>query len=623
MPLTKLQFRPGIVRELTDYTNEGGWYDCDKVRFRMGVPEKIGGWERLSANQFLGSARAIKAFVSLDGTEFNAFGTNLKYYIEQGGVFQDITPLRRTTAAGDVTFSATDGLSQILVNDVGHGAVINDFVTFSGAASLGGNITAERLNTEHQITSIVSSDAYTVQIVEANASDTGNGGASVVGEYQINVGLDNAVGGSGWSAGTWGRGAWGSATGILQISDRLRLWSHDNFGEDLLLVVRDGGIFYWDKSSSYILPNYARAVALSDLPAADATTPTIAKDIIVSDRDRHVIVFGCDPENNIGVQDPLLIRFSDQENPSVWQSLPTNTAGDLRIGSGSEIVTAVETRQQILVFTDVSLHAMQFLGPPFTFGITQISENITIMGPNAVKAADDLVFWMGLEDFYVYSGQIQKLDCTVRSYVFDDFNDVQAEKVFAGLNSSFNEIWWFYCSANSDEINRYVTFNYKQNIWFYGSLSRTAWIDRGINSFPLSAATDGRAYFHEVGTDDGENNAPIESYIESSSMDIGDGDNYGFIRRVLPDITFSGSTVNAPMAEFTLMTKNFPGGAINDTSVNQGVTRTAVLPVEEYTNQLHVRLRGRSFMLKISSDGLGVKWRLGSPRIDLRPDGRR
>ena len=641
MPLTKLQFRPGVNRETTSYTNEGGWFDCDKVRFRFGTPEKIGGWEKQSSNSFLGTCRALHPFVALSGESYLSVGTHLKYYINEGGAYNDITPLRETTAAGAVTFSATDGSSTITVTDTNHGALENDFVTFSGAVTLGGTITADILNQEYQITAIVNSNTYEIEaravasladitidgqytptLVVANASDTGNGGASVVGAYQVNTGLDTTVAGTGWGAGTWGRGTWGSAASLTAIGSILRIWGHDNFGEDLVFNIRDGGIFYWDKSTSSA--PFARAVALSDLAGADPTTPTIAKQVLVSDRDRHIIVFGCDPENDIGVQDPLLIRFSDQGNPTVWQSLATNTAGDLRIGSGSQIITAVETRQQMLVFTDVSLHAMQFLGPPFTFGINEISTNITIAGPLASIAVEDTVFWMGREEFYVFNGQVQKLPCSVRSYVFNDFNETQAEKVTAGVNSSFSEVWWLYPSAGSDNIDRYVVYNYQEQVWYYGTLARSVWLDRGINQFPLAAGLDGYLYLHEKGLDDGSTTpaVAISAYIESSQMDIGDGENFVFMRRLIPDLTFDSSTAASPQADFTLQTRNYPGGPYLQTSTD-AVTRTATVPVEQFTNQVNLRLRGRSFALKIASSDMGVAWRLGSPRVDIRPDGRR
>jgi hypothetical protein len=641
MPLTKLQFRPGVNRETTSYSNEGGWFDCDKVRFRFGTPEKIGGWEKLSGQSFLGTARALHPFVALDGTSFLGVGTHLKYYLEEGGGFNDITPLRVTTAAGAATFAAANGSSTITVTDADHGANENDFVTFSGAASLGGLVTAAVLNQEYQIFNIVSTSAYQIKaravatvaaitvagqytptLIVANGSDTGNGGGSVVCKYQIVTGLDTTVSGTGWGAGTYSRGTWGSGASLTAVGDILRIWTHDNFGEDLIINVRDGGIYYWDKSTSSA--PYARAVALSDLAGADATTPTVAKQVLISDRDRHVIVFGCDAQNNIGVQDPLLIRFSDQENPLVWTAQPTNTAGDLRIGTGSEIITAVETRQQILVFTDRSLHAMQYLGPPFTFGISLISENITVASPLSAIAVDDSVYWMGEEEFYVYTGQVQKLPCSVRSYVFGDFNTSQSEKVTAAVNSSFSEIWWFYPSAGSETNDKYVVFNYQEQAWYYGTIARSAWIDRGISQFPISAGLDGYLYYHEFGQDDGSVNPPaaIPSFIESSQMSIGAGDNFVFLSRLIPDVTFDGSSSPTPSVSMTLETRQFPGTAYTGTKSNT-VQRSATVPVEQFTDQVFVRLRGRSFAFKIDSSDTGVEWRLGTPRVDLRPDGRR
>ena len=641
MPLTKLQFRPGVNRETTSYSNEGGWFDCDKVRFRFGTPEKIGGWEKLSGQSFLGTARALHPFVALDGTSFLGVGTHLKYYLEEGGGYNDITPLRVTTAAGAATFAAANGSSTITVTDADHGANENDFVTFSGAASLGGLVTAAVLNQEYQIFNIVSTSAYQIKaravatvaqitvdgqytptLIVANGSDTGNGGGSVVCKYQIVTGLDTTVSGTGWGAGTYSRGTWGSGASLTAVGDILRIWTHDNFGEDLIINVRDGGIYYWDKSTSSA--PFARAVALSDLAGADATTPTVAKQVLISDRDRHVIVFGCDAQNNIGVQDPLLIRFSDQENPLVWTAQPTNTAGDLRIGTGSEIITAVETRQQILVFTDRSLHAMQYLGPPFTFGISLISENITIASPLSAIAVDDSVYWMGEEEFYVYTGQVQKLPCSVRSYVFGDFNTSQSEKVTAAVNSSFSEIWWFYPSAGSETNDKYVIFNYQEQAWYYGTIARSAWIDRGIAQYPISAGLDGYLYYHEFGQDDGSVNPPaaIPSFIESSQMSIGAGDNFVFLSRLIPDVTFDGSSSPTPSVSMTLETRQFPGTAYTGTKSNT-VQRSATVPVEQFTDQVFVRLRGRSFAFKIDSSDTGVEWRLGTPRVDLRPDGRR
>jgi hypothetical protein len=619
MPLTKLQFKPGINRETTSYSNEGGWFDGDKVRFRSGYPEKIGGWAKLSDEQYLGSARALHPFVALDGTQYIGVGTNLKYYVEQGGGYNDITPLRATTAAGDVTFSASSGSATITVSDTAHGAIENDFVTFSGAVSLGGNVTADILNQNHQVTSVINSDSYEIEVsVTANGSDSGNGGGSVVGAYEINTGLDTSIVLNGWGTGAWSRGAWGSGSNLNTVTDILRLWSHDNFGEDLIINVRNGGIYYWDESDSSP-GNFQRAVELQNLTGADPTTPTVAKQVIVSDQDRHVILFGCDPRDDIGTEDPLLIRFSDQEDPTTWDPTATNTAGDLRISNGSEIIAAIETRQQILVWTDVSLHAMQFLGPPFTFGIDQISENTTIMSPNSAVAIDDLVFWMGVNQFYSYSGRVEPLPCSVKQFVFNDFNLGQKQKVFGSLNSAFNEVWWFYPSAESDDIDRYVVFNYEEKVWYYGSLARTAWIDRGISDFPI-AAGGGYLYEHENGLND--DGSAMAAYIESSQMDIEDGEHFTFIRRVLPDFTFVGSTAASPVVDLTMKVRNFPGGNYLN-SDESAVTRSSTVPVEQFTNQIFTRLRGRSMAIRAESDTTDVAWRLGAPRIDIRRDGRR
>lgn len=641
MPLTKLAFRPGIQKEITSYSNEGGWNDCDKVRFRAGFAEKIGGWQKFAINTYLGTARALHPFVALDKSRYLGVGTNKKYYIHEGGAFYDITPVRLTTSAGDATFDATNGSSTITVTENGHGAIAGDFVTFSGAATLGGVITANVLNQEYEVVTVTDDNTYTITAraaattissitvdgalsftpLAANSSDSGSGGSSTVAKYQINAGLDTSVTGNGWGAGTWGRGTWDSDADLSVTSAILRIWTHDNFGEDLIINVRDGDIFYWDTSVGLD----TRSVKLSTRTNADAGTPTIAKQVIVSDVDRHVIAFGCDAVGSIGTQDPLLIRFSSQEDPTTWTPSATNTAGDLRLGSGSEIITAVETRQQILVITDVSVHSMQFLGPPFTFGVQMISENITIRGPQAAVAVDDTVFWMGVQEFYVYSGSVKKLPCSVKDHVFSDFNTGQAEKVIAGVNSSFGEIWWFYPSASSTENDKYVIYNYEQQIWYIGSLARTAWLDRGINDFPLAANTDNLLYNHEFGFDDGSTNGAISAHIESSQMDIQDGDGFLFIRRILPDLTFRSSTgagSDNPAANFILKARNFPGTNYGN-SETAGVTQTSTSPIEQFTDQVHVRLRGRSFALRVESTAEGVGWRLGSPRVDIRPDGRR
>jgi hypothetical protein len=429
------------------------------------------------------------------------------------------------------------------------------------------------------------------------------------------------VTGTGWGSSTWGRGTWGSSSTLSTVNN-VRLWGIDNFGEDLLFNARDGGIYYWDTSASDY--DVDRAVALADLPGADTGTPTIAKQVLVSDTDRHIIAFGCDSQNNVGVQDPLLIRFSSQESLTEWDAEVTNTAGDLRVGSGSEIIVAVETRNQILVFTDISLHSMQFLGPPFTFGLAQVAENITIAGPSAVTAVDDKVFWMGIGDFYVYTGQTQKLPCPVRAYIFDDINEGQIELTVCALNSTFSEVWWFYPSAGSNENDRYVIYNYVENTWAIGALTRTAWHDRGLFNAPIAASTDGYLYNHESGQNDGSTNPPsaITSYIESSQISIGEGNNFVFLTKLIPDLTFENSISDAPTVDFTLQARNFPGGAYLQTDTS-GVTQSATTPVEQFTEQTWIRLRGRSFAVKVESDTTDTQWRLGTPRVEIRPDGRR
>lgn len=642
MPLTKLQFRPGINRETTSYSNEGGWFDSDKTRFRFGFPEKIGGWVRYAINAYLGSARALHPWVSLSGSQFLGVGTHLKYYVNEGGAFHDVTPIRATTTNG-IVFAATNGSSTITATDSSHGATADDFVTLSGAVSLGGVITAGVLNQEYQVITVPNENTFTFAArkaetsissittteglnpipVVANSSDSGNGGSAADAAYQATVGLNSSVTGNGWNAGPYSRGTWNSATDLSVDGATLRIWSHDNFGEDLIFNARDAGIYYWNSSDGVT----ARAVSLDSLVGSNQA-PTIAKKVLVSDRDRHIIAFGCDPSGSgLGTQDPLLIRFGSQESLTDWQSSATNTAGDLRLGSGSEIVTAIETRQQILVFTDESLHAMQFLGPPFTFGINAISENVTIAGPLAAIAVEDMVFWMGKQEFYTYGGGVQRLPCTVRDYVFNDFNELQIQKVTASTNTSFSEVWWFYPSANSAENDKYVVYNYQQKIWYYGNLARTAWLDRGIESNPVAAGTDHYLYTHESGLDDGSTEpvSAIPAYIESSQFDMGEGDHFTFINRLIPDLTFRDSTATSPKATFTIKTRNYPGGTYLQSqagSVAQSAAGTSTV-VEQFTDEVNLRLRGRSFALRVDSADEGVAWRLGSPRVDVKPDGRR
>lgn len=637
MQFTKLQFAPGINRETTAYTAEGGWYDCDKIRFRAGLPETIGGWQKATNTAMLGVPRSVLPWGTLSGTTYVGVGTNLKYYIVDGQEPFDITPIRRTTTAGAVTFAATNGSSVLTVTDTVNGAYVNDFVTFSGAVSLGGNVTAAVLNREYQIVRIVDADTYEITLsVTANASDVGDGGAAVVGAYQISVGLATSVMGSGWGAGAWGgigpgtppygtsspptTTGWGDPASTSIPGAQLRTWSQDNFGEDLLINPAGDGIYLWDASAGLT----ARAVNLVDLPGADST-PTIAQRVIVSERDRHTIAFGCDGQFNPGVQDPLLIRFSSQENLTDWNvASATNSAGELMVGSGSKIITAIQTKQQILVFTDMSVHAMQFLGPPYTFGIQEISSSTSIASANAAAAVEDYVFWMGTGNFYTYAGTVQPLDCAVKEFVFSDINNAQIAKVCAGHNGAFNEVWWFYPSASSEVNDRYVVYNYVQKVWYYGTMDRTAWADSGLVQYPLASASDGYLYYQESGLDDGSENpaAPLNAYIESAVFDIGEGDQYMFATRMIPDLTFRSSTNVLPEAMFTLKARNFPGAAFSQQYDNT-VTKTSSIPVQQFTNQVFIRLRGRSMSLRLESNKTGTAWRLGSPRLDLRTDGRR
>ena len=713
MPLNKIVFKSGIVSDITPYSNEGGFVDGDKIRFRLGSPEKIGGWEKYSLNTYLGSARRLHNWVALDGSDFMGVGTHLKYYIEEGQTFSDITPIRSTTSAGDVTFAATNGSTTITVTDPAHGANENDFVTFSGAVSLGGVITATILNAEFQITSLISSNAYTItSSVAANSSDTGNGGGSVVGTYQLNVGLDVTVGGTGWGAGQWSgttsgalatqlnealdasetdvdvddetgmntandvilveeelmlvsattddntmtvtRGhsgtspathadntlvrlavgnadsdndfvGWGNAASVTTPGAQIRTWSHDNFGEDLIINPRDGGLFYWDKTSG--LGNRAVELSATSTYSGETSVPTIAKQVLVSDQDRHVIVFGCDglggsptATQGDGIQDPLLVRFSSQENPVDFFPTTTNTAGDLRLGGGSTFVQAVETKEQILVYTNKTLHAMRFIGPPFTFGIKELSKNITIMSPSSAIAIDDNVYWMGVDTFYIYSGQTQQLPCSVKDKVFLDLNIEERNKVHVGANTEFSEVWWFYPSASSTEIDKYVIYNYLENIWYFGSLARQAWLDRGIRSLPI--ATGGQHLFnHETGFDD--DGSAMTSFVESAPMALGGADRFSSISRIVPDVNFAGSTSINPQVDFTIKARTHSGSGFTQTDDNNTSQRTSTNPVEVYTEKLDVRVRGRTFALRVEATELGTKFKLGSPQVNIVQDGRR
>ena len=620
MPLQKTIFRPGIYREGTDYDNEGGWFDCNLVRFRKGRPEKFGGWTKTTANNFLGTARALHPWVSLEGTKFLGLGTTFKYYINEGNTFADITPIRKTTTNG-ILFAATNGSSTITATDNSHGAVENDFVTIAGAVSLGGLITAEVLNQEYQITS-VTTNTYTFTAkdtsgttVTANASDSGNGGSGVDGVYQINVGLDVYVASSGWGANPWGEGTFGSTT-ALSNTNQLRIWTHDNFGENLIINQRNAGIFKWVENNG----TTTRAVELSGISGANQV-PTVGLQVITSEKDRHLIVLGSDPlsgTTRTGVIDPMLIAFSDQENELEFEPKTTNTAGSLRLSSGSSIIGAVKSRQEILVWTDTALYSMQFTGPPFTFAVNLINEGIGLVGPKAAVTAAQGIYWMSYNNFYVYNGSVQTVPCTVQNYVFGDINLGQSFKIHAFTIADKNEVGWFYCSSSSTEIDRYVIYNYIENIWFYGNLSRTAWLDAGIENYPR-AVSDGYLYQQEIGfNDDG---SPMTNvFIESSDFDIGDGEQFTFIRRIIPDFKFLQND-NAGNINIVVKTRNFPGESLSTNSTNA---------ISSSTTQAYVRGRARQMVLRFESDddasdsgNLSIGWRLGATRIDTRPDGKR
>mgnify|MGYP003675558435 CR=1 FL=1 len=619
MPLQKFLFKPGINKEGTAYSNEGGWFDSNLVRFRKGFPEKIGGWAKSVANSFLGTGRALHAWVALDGTKYLGLGTNLKYYILEGASFNDITPIR-STDENVTTFAATNGSAVITATDTAHGAVMNDFVTISNAVSLGGNITAAVLNQEHQITSIPSANTYTFTAsATANASDSGNGGSATDAAYQINTGINTYVPSTGFGAGTWSAGTWGSITSISFIN-QLRLWSHDNFGEDLIINPRGGGVFYWDESNGLT----TRAVALSSLSGANLP-PTLALQVLVSDIDRHVICFGADPLNASGTArtgsiDPMLIAFSDQENAAQWEPLATNTAGSLRLSAGSSIVGALRSKQEILVWTDIALYSMSFIGQPFTFGLNLVNEGVGLISPNGMVNTPKGIFWMDKKGFYAYNGAVQEIPCTVQNYVFSDLNETQSYQAFSFVNKAFDEVGWFYCSGSSNVIDRYVVYNYEENLWTIGSLSRTAWLDEGVFDNPkavLSSSDIGYVYNHEVGNDN--DGLPMtDVFIESSDFDIDPGgEDFQFINRIIPDIKFTGTAAtgsDGQAVNLVLKRRNFPGEALT-TAVTSTCTSN--------TTKIDTRVRGRQAVLRIESNDDGVGFRVGAMRLDFRPDGRR
>jgi len=616
MPLRKLSLRPGVNKEVTRYVDEEGWFDSDKIRFRSGYPEKIGGWQRISANTYLGVARSLSNWVTLSSQKLVGIGTNLKFYIEKGGEYFDVTP-ERTPSGVSLTdpFTTVSGSTTVTVTDANGGYINNDFVTFSGASAVGGLT----LNGEFQIT-YSTGNTYTIQASSA-ASSSASGGGSVTAKYQINVGPEFVVPLVGWGAGGWNEGTWGNGA---TSTDSLRLFSQSNFGEDLIFGPRGGSIYYWDASNGLT----TRAVELSTLSGA-SNVPVIQNFIFVSDVSRFVFCFGA---NTLGVttQDPMLLRWSDQEDPTNWTPSATNQAGDLRLSIGSEIINAVQASQEILVWTDAALYALQYVGAPIVWGSQLLADNVSIASQNSAVFAAGVTYWMGLDSFYVYDGRVSVLPCSVKRHVFRDLNSEQREQSFAGSNEAFSEVWWFYPSTGSTTVDKYVVYNYEQNIWYVGSLSRSAWLDAGVRQFPTGATYSNNLVTHEDGLDDNESgtNTAITAFITSGEFDIEDGDKFSFIRRILPDITFDGSTADSPTATLELLPLQSSGSGYNDPRSEGGsnsasVIRSATVPVEKYTTQVNTRVRGRQLSIKVQSDALGVQWQLGAPRLDIRPDGRR
>lgn len=698
MPFQKLQFRPGVDRETTNYANEGGWFDIDKVRFRSGSPQKIGGWMSISDTSvytFVGVNRTLWNWVTTDLANLLAVGTNQKYYIENGGQYFDITPIVDNDTLGADPFATTNTLMLVIVTHTGHGAAPGQYVIFSGASAVGGL----DMNDEFEIISVVDSDTYTVLNTAAATSTTTGGGAAVDADYLLTPGNAIYTVGTGWGAGVWSRGTWGSAASV-GVGQQLVLWTQDNFGENLVLAQRGGTPYYWEADTAA----YARAISLeaaSTTAGWDGTfVPNATNQVLASGIQRFTIFFGAnpyDPGDANTAFDPMLVRWSDQENEFDWVPTTSNQSGEQRLATGSALVQAQTTRQEILVWTDTTLYSMQYLGPPFVWGFTTLMDNISIMSPNSAVTVSNVTYWMGIDKFYMYSGRVQTMPCNVREYVFGDFNKDQAFQVVGGSNEGFSEVWWFYPSAGSSVNDRYVLFNYLDNVWYFGTLNRTAILDSALRQFPMAShsiqmsyldsninasvasltvinaasypesgvvfidseqiaytANNGTALtgltrgynnttaashaqyarvvynvanqviYHEIGVDDGSVNPPvaIEAYIQSSDFDIGDGHNFGFVDTMLPDVTFVGSTAGTPVVYIRLRPRVNSGSAYTSSNT-PSVELTVPIPVEQYTGQVYTRVRGRQMAFRIESTALGVAWQLGSPRINVRQDGRR
>jgi hypothetical protein len=636
MPLQKLQFRPGVNREGTTLSNEGGWYDCDKIRFRSGYPEKIGGWAALSYNTFLGVCRSLWNWVTLRSYNLVGVGTNLKFYVEDGGTYYDITPIREingnTGSAGPPVINAStitltaSGTVLTVSDSAADSLQVNDFVTIAGANTIGG----VNVNGEYQISTVTSGTTYTVTLATAATGSASN--AAITLAYQINTGFPIYTIGTGWGTGTWSRGTWGSGF-TTGFGFQLRLWSQSNFGEQLLFSPRGGALYLWDPGSGATPAYGTRGTIVSG-----TYTPSLINEIMVSDSSRITIAFGCnDPSGTYATTglDPMQIRWTAQESYTDWQpNLATNQAGDYRLSHGSVIVGALQTRQEILVWTDAAIYSMQYLGPPYVYGFTLLADNISVVSPNAMATAAGVVYWMGVDKFYVYSGRVETLPCSVRQFIFNDINRDQIAQFNSGTNEGYSEVWWNYCSKNSTVIDRYVIFNYLDRVWYYGTLDRTAWLDSPLRPFPLAATSGNILVFHEAAVDDGSTNppSPINAYIQSSDFDIEDGHNYGYVWRIIPDITFDGSdttgaTSDKPFVQFTVRPKQNPGAnystALSPTVTSaQSYAGQTTYNVQQFTEIIYSRVRGRQMAFKVESNSVGTQWQLGVPRIDVRPDGR-
>lgn len=609
MALQKLTIRPGVNKDDTATTGEGSWYDADKVRFRNGMPEKIGGWMPVTTSRFLGTARGLISWAALDGRNMLGIGTNLKYYTEMGGALADITPIRRSAELTDALQTVV-GDTKVTVVDPAHGAHEGDFVEISGAVDVGG-IPADALNREFRVIYV---DANTYQIETDNeAIANAVGGGDITIDYQVNIGLDVYVVGLGWGADGWGVNGWGDP-GEVGVGQQLTLWNHAIFGQTLIYGVRGGPAYVYDPSID--LGGRGRLIVGNEVPLYQDV-------LLVSDVSRFVIVFGTNDVLS-SIYDPMVIRWSDQEDYTEWMPSITNQAGSVRISDGSYIVTALQTRQEILVWSNSALYSMQYVGPPFVWSIALQMSNISIMSPRAAVTVNNLVFWMGTDKFYVYSGRVDTLPCTISGFIFSDINRDQSWQVFSGTNEGFNEVWWFYCSKDSTVVDRYVIYNHVENVWSHGTIMRSAWLDSAIRPKPISTTLDGQLMYHEVGNDNGETNppTPVLAHIQSSDIDIDDGERYGFVWRMLPDMTFIGSESTTPRAQIGLLPRRNPGAAYQAEPLYQ-VTRFEAEPVETFTEYVYTRVRGRQIALRVFSESMGTQWRLGTPRIDVRTDGRK